>query len=193
MRCRSAREKSRLGQPVGDKHEGRGRRINQNQESGDWVSDNPRPQRSTGGPATAPHPDWTEAAGRRGAATHRRHCGTRPTAVTGPTRATFARTTAPTHDGPPSDGHPRTGPATHGRAAPPRPARTPGTSTPPDDGRRTGEARRVQRRAGVDVAEQPPAATYADRVILIADGQIAGTLEGSGVDEVADALAHLGA
>jgi putative ABC transport system ATP-binding protein len=45
----------------------------------------------------------------------------------------------------------------------------------------------------VMVTHDPAAATYADRVILIADGQIAGTLEGSGVDEVADALAHLGA
>src|SRR3954451_22414622 len=45
----------------------------------------------------------------------------------------------------------------------------------------------------VMVTHDPAAATYADRVILIADGQIAGTLERSAVDEVADALAHLGA
>jgi putative ABC transport system ATP-binding protein len=45
----------------------------------------------------------------------------------------------------------------------------------------------------VMVTHDPAAATYADRVILIADGQIAGTLEDAGVDEVADALAHLGA
>jgi putative ABC transport system ATP-binding protein len=45
----------------------------------------------------------------------------------------------------------------------------------------------------VMVTHDPAAATYADRVILIADGQIAGTLERSGVDEVADSLAHLGA
>src|SRR4051812_41487288 len=45
----------------------------------------------------------------------------------------------------------------------------------------------------VMVTHDPTAATYADRVILLADGQIAGTLERSAVDEVADALAHLGA
>jgi len=45
----------------------------------------------------------------------------------------------------------------------------------------------------VMVTHDPVAATYADRVILIADGQIAGTLHGAGVDEVADSLAHLGA
>ena len=45
----------------------------------------------------------------------------------------------------------------------------------------------------VMVTHDPVAATYADRVILIADGQIAGTLEHAGVDQVADSLAHLGA
>src|SRR5436190_14404603 len=45
----------------------------------------------------------------------------------------------------------------------------------------------------VMVTHDPAAATYADRVILIADGQIAGTVEGADVDEVAEALAHLGA
>jgi putative ABC transport system ATP-binding protein len=45
----------------------------------------------------------------------------------------------------------------------------------------------------VMVTHDPAAATYADQVVLIADGQIAGTLEGAGVDEVADSLAHLGA
>src|SRR4051794_10914022 len=45
----------------------------------------------------------------------------------------------------------------------------------------------------VMVTHDPVAATYADRVVLIADGQIAGTLEGAGVEEVADSLAHLGA
>ena len=44
----------------------------------------------------------------------------------------------------------------------------------------------------VMVTHDPVAATYADRVVLIADGQIAGTLENPGVDEVADSLAHLG-
>jgi putative ABC transport system ATP-binding protein len=45
----------------------------------------------------------------------------------------------------------------------------------------------------VMVTHDPVAATYADRVVLIADGQIAGTLENAGVEEVADSLAHLGA
>jgi putative ABC transport system ATP-binding protein len=45
----------------------------------------------------------------------------------------------------------------------------------------------------VMVTHDPVAATYADRVVLIADGQIAGTLESAGVEEVADSLAHLGA
>jgi putative ABC transport system ATP-binding protein len=44
----------------------------------------------------------------------------------------------------------------------------------------------------VMVTHDPTAATYADRVILLADGQIAGTLEDAGVDEVADSLAHVG-
>ena len=44
----------------------------------------------------------------------------------------------------------------------------------------------------VMVTHDPAAATYADRVILLADGQIAGTLESPGSDEVADSLAHLG-
>jgi putative ABC transport system ATP-binding protein len=45
----------------------------------------------------------------------------------------------------------------------------------------------------VMVTHDPVAATYADRVVLIADGQIAGTLESASVEEVADSLAHLGA
>jgi putative ABC transport system ATP-binding protein len=45
----------------------------------------------------------------------------------------------------------------------------------------------------VMVTHDPAAATYADRAVLIADGQIAGTLEGASVEEVADSLAHLGA
>jgi putative ABC transport system ATP-binding protein len=45
----------------------------------------------------------------------------------------------------------------------------------------------------VMVTHDPVAATYADRVVLIADGRIARTLESAGVEEVADSLAHLGA
>jgi putative ABC transport system ATP-binding protein len=44
----------------------------------------------------------------------------------------------------------------------------------------------------VMVTHDPAAATYADRVILLADGQIAGTLDHASADEVAERLAHLG-
>jgi putative ABC transport system ATP-binding protein len=44
----------------------------------------------------------------------------------------------------------------------------------------------------VMVTHDPTAATYADRVILLADGQIAGTLEDATADDVAERLAHLG-
>jgi putative ABC transport system ATP-binding protein len=44
----------------------------------------------------------------------------------------------------------------------------------------------------VMVTHDPAAATYADRVILLADGQIAGTLDDASADEVAERLAHLG-
>jgi putative ABC transport system ATP-binding protein len=44
----------------------------------------------------------------------------------------------------------------------------------------------------VMVTHDPAAATHADRVILLADGQIAGTLDGATADEVAERLAHLG-
>ena len=44
----------------------------------------------------------------------------------------------------------------------------------------------------VMVTHDPAAATYADRIILLADGQIAGTLDGADADEVAERLAHLG-
>ena len=44
----------------------------------------------------------------------------------------------------------------------------------------------------VMVTHDPAAATYADRVVLLADGQIAGTLDGADADEVAERLAHLG-
>src|SRR5947207_8863607 len=42
------------------------------------------------------------------------------------------------------------------------------------------------------VTHDPVAAAYADRVILLADGRIAGTLEAPDADEVAEQLAHLG-
>ena len=44
----------------------------------------------------------------------------------------------------------------------------------------------------VMVTHDPTAATYADRVILLADGRIAGALDGAPADEVAERLAHLG-
>src|SRR4051812_2391471 len=44
----------------------------------------------------------------------------------------------------------------------------------------------------VMVTHDPAAATYADRVILLADGQIVGTLDSPSADEVAERLAHLG-
>jgi putative ABC transport system ATP-binding protein len=45
----------------------------------------------------------------------------------------------------------------------------------------------------VMVTHDPVAAAHADRVILLADGQLAGTLEAPDADEVAEHLAHLGA
>jgi len=42
------------------------------------------------------------------------------------------------------------------------------------------------------VTHDPAAATYADRVVLLADGRIAGVLESPDADEVAERLAHLG-
>jgi len=44
----------------------------------------------------------------------------------------------------------------------------------------------------VMVTHDPAAATYADRVILLADGRIAGTLDDASADDVAERLAHLG-
>jgi putative ABC transport system ATP-binding protein len=44
----------------------------------------------------------------------------------------------------------------------------------------------------VMVTHDPTAATYADRVVLLADGRIAGVLDDPAVDEVADTPAHLG-
>ena len=45
----------------------------------------------------------------------------------------------------------------------------------------------------VMVTHDPIAAAYADRVMLLADGRVAGTLEALSVDQVAEHLAHLGA
>jgi len=42
------------------------------------------------------------------------------------------------------------------------------------------------------VTHDPAAAAYADQVILLADGRIAGTLVNPDADEVAEHLAHLG-
>ena len=47
-------------------------------------------------------------------------------------------------------------------------------------------------RTVVMVTHDPVAAAYADRVIVLADGRVAGTLEAPGADEVAEQLAHLG-
>jgi putative ABC transport system ATP-binding protein len=47
-------------------------------------------------------------------------------------------------------------------------------------------------RTVVMVTHDPAAAAYADRVILLADGRIAGTLERPTADQVAERLAHLG-
>jgi putative ABC transport system ATP-binding protein len=44
----------------------------------------------------------------------------------------------------------------------------------------------------VMVTHDPTAAAHADRVVLLADGQIAGMLEAPTADEVAEQLAHLG-
>jgi putative ABC transport system ATP-binding protein len=44
----------------------------------------------------------------------------------------------------------------------------------------------------VMVTHDPVAAAYADSVILLADGQLAGTLIAPNADEVAEHLAHLG-
>jgi putative ABC transport system ATP-binding protein len=45
----------------------------------------------------------------------------------------------------------------------------------------------------VMVTHDPVAAAHADRVILLADGRLAGTLDAPSADEVAEQLAHLGA
>jgi putative ABC transport system ATP-binding protein len=47
-------------------------------------------------------------------------------------------------------------------------------------------------RTVVMVTHDPVAAAYADRVILLADGRVAGTLDAPSADEVAEQLAHLG-
>jgi putative ABC transport system ATP-binding protein len=44
----------------------------------------------------------------------------------------------------------------------------------------------------VMVTHDPVAAAYADRVLLLADGRVAGTLEAPSADDVAKRLAHLG-
>jgi putative ABC transport system ATP-binding protein len=48
------------------------------------------------------------------------------------------------------------------------------------------------RRTVVMVTHDPVAAAYADRVLLLADGRLAGTLERPTADDVAERLAHLG-
>jgi len=44
----------------------------------------------------------------------------------------------------------------------------------------------------VMVTHDPVAAAYADQVVMLADGRVAGTLDAPTVDEVAEHLAHLG-
>ena len=48
------------------------------------------------------------------------------------------------------------------------------------------------RHAVAMVTHDPAAAAYADRVILLADGRIDGSLDHPNADEVAERLAHLG-
>jgi putative ABC transport system ATP-binding protein len=48
------------------------------------------------------------------------------------------------------------------------------------------------RRTVVMVTHDPAAAAWADRVILLADGRLVGTLEAPSADAVAEQLAHLG-
>ena len=55
-----------------------------------------------------------------------------------------------------------------------------------------GEVVDVDGHTVVMVTHDPVAAAYADRVILLADGRIAGLLDGPDADEVAEHLAHLG-
>ena len=50
----------------------------------------------------------------------------------------------------------------------------------------------IDSRTVVMVTHDPAAAAYADQVILLADGRIAGTLVDADADEVAEHLAHLG-
>jgi putative ABC transport system ATP-binding protein len=50
----------------------------------------------------------------------------------------------------------------------------------------------VDGRTVVMVTHDPAAAAYADQVILLADGRIAGTLDAPDADQVAERLAHLG-
>jgi putative ABC transport system ATP-binding protein len=45
----------------------------------------------------------------------------------------------------------------------------------------------------VMVTHDPAAAAHADRVLLLADGRLAGTLEAPTADEVAERLARMGA
>jgi putative ABC transport system ATP-binding protein len=45
----------------------------------------------------------------------------------------------------------------------------------------------------VMVTHDPAAAAYADRVLLLADGRVAGTLDAPRADQVAEHLARLGA
>ncbi len=47
-------------------------------------------------------------------------------------------------------------------------------------------------RTVVMVTHDPTAAAWADRVVLLADGRLAGTLDAPSADEVAEQLAHLG-
>ena len=51
----------------------------------------------------------------------------------------------------------------------------------------------ADRHTVVMVTHDPGAAAHADRVILLADGRLAGTLDAPTADRVADRLAHLGA
>ncbi len=54
------------------------------------------------------------------------------------------------------------------------------------------EAVRVHRRTVVMVTHDPVAASWADSVLFLADGRLAGRMDAPTADAVAERLAHLG-
>ena len=55
------------------------------------------------------------------------------------------------------------------------------------------DAARTSDRTSVRVTHDPVAATYADRVVFLADGQLAGQLHAPTAEAVAERMTHLGA